>query len=67
MTRSEIVRTLAAIEHRLATEVRLVRVVVDASGVPTGRRIYRASFAMPLDWQPPTFAVLMAAARREEA
>ena len=47
MTRHELVATLAAIEHRLATRVELWRTVLDEEHQPTSQRIYRGSFQAP--------------------
>ncbi len=63
MDLDDLVRTLTAVERRLATRVQIVRVVVDADGVPTGRRIHRGNIQAPADWTPPSFEELMRHAR----
>ena len=64
MTRDHIVTLLAAVERRLASEVRVRRVIVRADGSLTGRVYDRGAFVAPASYVPPTFDALMTLAKK---
>ena len=63
INRDEIAAALAAIARRLDNRVEIWRVILNADGTPTSKRVYCGSFNAPPDWQPPTFERLMTHAK----
>jgi hypothetical protein len=63
MTRENLLDDLADLDAHLDRRVQIVRVVVAPDGTVLGR-IYRGSFSMPVDWQPPSLEHLIATSKK---